>query len=61
MVTTQILNDNSGVVPEVLSEGPGWIVIHANDDGTAGAVVGYSAVASGYNVDVFVEIAQSKP
>lgn len=43
-------------VERVASNGPGWIVIHADADGKPGPVIGYAAVADGENSDVTVEI-----
>ncbi|MCO6449240.1 MAG: hypothetical protein J5I90_00500 [Caldilineales bacterium] len=43
-------------ISEVVSAGPGWIVIHAQADGSPGPVIGYSPVVEGSNEDVAVEI-----
>lgn len=42
---------------------PGWLVIHADNDGAPGAVLGYAPVTVGDNQDVVVEIdlAQATP
>jgi hypothetical protein len=40
----------------VLSKGPGWLVIHKDDNGKPGGVAGYAAVKDGYNEDVEVEL-----
>lgn len=44
------------VVKEVLSAGPGWLVIHAQADGNPGPVLGAAPVNTGFNSDVTVEI-----
>ncbi|MCB9729608.1 MAG: hypothetical protein H6746_14160 [Deltaproteobacteria bacterium] len=45
------------VVAEVVSDGPGFIVIHEDDgSGTFGAVIGHAAVADGSNADVTVTL-----
>jgi len=44
------------LVPEVVSSGQGWIVIHADKDGAPGPVIGYSMVADGLNKNVKVAI-----
>jgi hypothetical protein len=40
----------------VLSEGPGFLVIHSDNDGAPGPVLGVAPVTDGLNRDVFVEI-----
>lgn len=54
-VNDQTLADGTVTIAGVGSDGPGWIVIHA-DDGGPGPVVGYAAVTDGNNTDVVVEI-----
>lgn len=55
-VSDQAIEDSSVTVDRVVSDGPGWIVIHADDNGAPGAVIGHSAVQDGENLDVAVEI-----
>ena len=44
-------------VDSVLSEGPGFVVIHAdNGEGVPGEVIGYAAVEDGLTTDISVEI-----
>jgi uncharacterized protein YraI len=43
-------------VKSVLSKGPGWIVIHADNNGAPGPVLGYTAVTDGINNDVAVTL-----
>jgi hypothetical protein len=40
----------------VVSEGLGWLVIHADNDGSPGPVLGAAPVAAGTNLDVVVEL-----
>ncbi|MGB7339984.1 MAG: hypothetical protein WBC91_13905 [Phototrophicaceae bacterium] len=40
----------------VLSEGAGWLVIHADNDGAPGPVLGQTLVEAGLNTDVVVEL-----
>ncbi|MCB9786648.1 MAG: hypothetical protein H6744_08130 [Deltaproteobacteria bacterium] len=48
---------NSVVVAQVVSDGPGFIVIHEDDgSGSFGAVIGHAAVVSGANLDVRVTL-----
>jgi plastocyanin len=56
LVADQELVDGTVTVAEVLSDGPGWLVIHAQADGNPGPILGYSPVASGPNNDVVVEL-----
>jgi hypothetical protein len=44
------------VVQSVLSEGPGFIVIHSEADGGPGPVAGYAAVQDGLNLNVEVTL-----
>ncbi len=47
---------NTVIIAEVVSDGPGWLVIHANADGAPGPVIGHAPVNAGDNTDVVVEI-----
>jgi len=58
-VRDQLLLANSVVIDQVVSDGPGWIVIHADNDGAPGAVIGFSALANGLNSNVQVLIDES--
>ncbi len=40
----------------VLSDGPGWLVIHADNDGAPGPVLGQTLVEDGLNIGVNVEL-----
>jgi len=55
-VMDQAIEDSTVVVPEVISDGQGWMVIHADEDGAPGPVIGQAAVSDGVNTDVGVEI-----
>ncbi len=58
-VSDQRLADDTQVeVDEVRASGPGWIVIHKNDDGSPGAVIGQTQVEEGTNSDVTVELSE---
>lgn len=59
-VTHQVISDGMVTVAEAVSSGPGWIVIHADEDGKPGPVLGHSWVASGVNADVRVKLDASK-
>ena len=55
-VSDQDLNNETVTVAEVVSNGPGWIVIHAQADGKPGPILGYSPVTNGKNKNVVVNI-----
>ena len=58
-VRDQTVN-SSVVVQRVVSGGPGWIVIHADANGSPGPVIGYTAVKEGVNTNVKVRIDAAK-
>ena len=53
-VKDQALTDNRVIIDTVVSDGPGWLVIHAAKGNTVGDVIGWAAVASGSNSNVVV-------
>jgi hypothetical protein len=55
-VNDQELEDGQVTVASVYSDGPGWMVIHADDNGSPGTVIGQAAVTDGENTDVIVDI-----
>ena len=55
-VSDQAIEEGAVTVDSVVSDGQGWIVIHADEDGAPGAVIGQAAVSDGENTDVAVEI-----
>ncbi|RME13862.1 MAG: hypothetical protein D6802_00350 [Ardenticatenia bacterium] len=59
-VMDQDITDGTVTVAEVVSDGAGWIVIHAQAEGKPGPILGYAPVADGVNKDVVVEIDASK-
>ena len=56
MVADQVSLDGTVTVAEVVSNGPGFVVIHADADGAPGPVIGNTAVEDGSNTDVVVEL-----
>jgi plastocyanin len=56
-VADQPIKDDTVTVAKVVSNGPGWIVIHADKNGAPGPVLGYAAVKDGENTDVAVKLA----
>lgn len=59
-VDDQSVDGGQLVVAEVVSAGPGWIVIHADGGGKPGAVLGHSPVMDGVNTNVTVSIDDSE-
>ena len=55
-VADQAVLDSQVLIAEVVSAGPGWLVIHLDADGKPGAVVGYAAVKDGINREVVVAV-----
>lgn len=55
-ISDQSIGDGMVVVDQVVSDGPGWIVIHADENGAPGPVIGQTAVMDGENNNVEVEI-----
>jgi plastocyanin len=60
MVADQEIMGSMVTISEVVSAGPGWLVIHAQAEGKPGPVLGYSQVAGGASADVTVEIDLAK-
>jgi hypothetical protein len=50
------LADSSVTVDGVLIDADGWLVIHASDSGSPGAVLGQTAISEGFNANVAVEV-----
>jgi len=55
-VVDQEIADGAVTIAEVVSDGPGWLVIHAQAEGKPGPVLGYSPVNDGHNESVVVKI-----
>jgi hypothetical protein len=74
--TGKLVNLNSAVEPEafvlgteltgpltiqqVTSPGPGWVIVHADENGSPGEVLGYVSVKEGVSFDVAVETQSSQ-
>jgi len=59
-VNDQAIVNGAVTVAEVDSAGPGWMVIHNQVNGQPGAVIGYTAVQPGVNMNVVVQIDVTK-
>jgi hypothetical protein len=55
-VSNQADKEDTVTIDKVVSDGPGWIVIHIEAAGAPGPVIGYSPVADGVNTNVVVKI-----
>lgn len=55
-MSDQAIENSMVAVDMVYSSGPGWIVIHGDDGGSLGQVVGHVAVQDGENTDVMVKV-----
>ncbi len=55
-VEDQALNNNTVTASSVVSDGEGWLVIHAEAEGKPGPILGYSSVVDGENSNVVVGI-----
>jgi plastocyanin len=62
-VRDQAIAEGTVTIDEVSAAEPGWIVIHIDDNGSPGAVIGYAPVGIGHHPDVVVTIdsAQATP
>lgn len=56
-VSDQPIVNNTVTVAEAVSEGPGWVVIHADEEGAPGPVIGNSEqLTNGINSNLTIEI-----
>ncbi|MAU09557.1 MAG: hypothetical protein CL607_07040 [Anaerolineaceae bacterium] len=55
-VADQVVTHDQVIIDEIYSEGPGFIVIHADNEGSFGAVIGHRAINAGTSVNVAVDI-----
>ncbi len=60
IVKDQVYDGTSVVIAKVVSQGPGWMTIHAQDKGAIGPVIGYEHVNPGENDNVVVKIDTQK-
>jgi uncharacterized surface protein with fasciclin (FAS1) repeats len=55
-VVDQDVVDGQVVVARAVINGPGWIVIHSDDNGAPGPVIGFSSLTPGINANVAVDV-----
>lgn len=60
IVADQAIKDGAVTIGEALSNGPGWLVIHADAKGAPGPVIGHVAVPDGLTLDLAVPIDAKK-
>jgi hypothetical protein len=60
VVKDQKIADNTVTIESVTAAKAGWIVIHADNNGQPGDVIGHAAVAGGKSSDVKVTVDSSK-
>ncbi len=60
LVTDQGIENDTVTVERVVSQGPGWLVIHADNNGAPGPDLGWSALKPGVNWNVRVRIDAAK-
>ncbi|WP_218082603.1 DUF7282 domain-containing protein [Anthocerotibacter panamensis] len=58
-VTDQKVQDGMVVLAQVVSPGPGWIVLHQDEAGKPGPVLGYAPVKAGANEQVMVSVGEA--
>jgi plastocyanin len=56
MVRDQQVIDGTVLVPEAVIATPGWLVIHADQNGSPGPVLGYTPLQEGTNQEVVIEL-----
>ncbi len=59
-VSDQAVTDGAVTIDQVSSPGPGWMVIHADNGGKPGAVIGHTQLQAGENDNVVVQVDASK-
>jgi predicted lipoprotein with Yx(FWY)xxD motif len=59
-VTDQPIQDGTVTMNDVVSIGPGWLVIHIDDQGNPGEVIGFAPVRPGHNPNLAVKIDPAK-
>jgi predicted lipoprotein with Yx(FWY)xxD motif len=60
VASDQTYDGTNVVIAKIMSKGPGWMAIHAQQDGHIGDVIGYAHVNDGVNDNVTVKIDPKK-
>jgi mono/diheme cytochrome c family protein len=56
MLEPQTLSENEIYIESALIDAPGWIAVHASQDGTPGPVIGTLPILAGLNTDLEIEV-----
>ncbi len=59
LVYDQPVRDGRVVIDRVISNGPGWVVVHFDDNGQPGLIIGESPLEDGLNEQVEVNLIQA--
>jgi hypothetical protein len=59
VVFDQPVIDGQVVIDRVISDGPGWVVVHRDENGQPGLIIGHAALADGLNEGVAVELIEA--
>ncbi len=59
-VNDQDVSSGKVIFNEILSRGPGWVVVQANQNNQPGPIIGYAHLSDGLNDGVIVKIDKSK-
>ncbi|MFP3945966.1 MAG: plastocyanin/azurin family copper-binding protein [Archaeoglobaceae archaeon] len=57
-VSDQVMQNNEVVIDSVYLDEPGYVVIHRDDNGSPGAVIGHSGLISGEQEDLEVSVSE---
>jgi predicted lipoprotein with Yx(FWY)xxD motif len=60
VINDQTSDGTSVIVADVVSKGPGWVAIHADNSGRMGDAIGHAAVKDGDNQNVVVQLEPGK-
>jgi hypothetical protein len=59
LVLDQPVVDGQVVIERVVSNGPSWLVIYADEDGNTGRIIGFAPLADGVNEQIIVPLVES--
>jgi hypothetical protein len=59
VVFDQPVIDGQVVIDRVISDGPGWVVVHRDENGQPGLIIGHAALVDGLNEGVAVELIEA--
>lgn len=59
VVSDQPVVDGQITIDRVISNGPGWVVVHQDDDGQPGLIIGHAPLQDGLNEQVRVELIEA--